>query len=147
MEIYLLMRIIKFKFLSIISVLLFVGCANKSTVNTKAVTINYAEPKWMSNPYIDLPKGTIVAVGCARRHFKGRSAQKKLAISRAIDEIATEVKTTVNNVTLRRKNNSASSMNTTSMQSVDNVKLKTEVISTYMDENGNMCVRVKRINF
>ena len=38
-------------------------------------------------------------------------------------------------------------MNTTSMQSVDNVKLKTEVISTYMDENGNMCVRVKRINF
>lgn len=142
------MRIIKFKFLSIISVLLFVGCANKSTLNTKTVTINYEkEPKWMSNPYIDLPKGTIVAVGCARIHFKGRSAQKKLAISRAIDEIATEVKTTVNNVTLRRKNNSASSMNTTSMQSVDNVKLKTEVISTYMDENGNMCVRVKRINF
>lgn len=139
------MKIRRFQFLSIVSVLLLSGCANNSALNTKPVTIDSNQPAWISNPYIGLSKDSIAAVGCARVHFKGVAAQKKLAISRAIDEIATEVKTTVNNVTLTKNVNGSSSIDSTSLQSANNVKLKTRVLGTYVDVNGNMCVRVVRV--
>lgn len=141
------MKSITLLFIFTISVLLFTGCTNNNKVsNTKTVVVNSGEPKWMIDPYIDLPDGTVAAIGCARKHFKGKAAQRKLAISRAIDEIATQVKTTVNNATLRRRTNSSSSMNATSLQSVDNVNVKTKVMDIYTDRNNNMCVWVKKVN-
>ncbi|MCK5293257.1 MAG: LPP20 family lipoprotein [Arcobacteraceae bacterium] len=140
------MKLINLFFLFTISVLLFAGCSNDKVSNTKTVVVNSGEPKWILDPYINLPKGSIAAVGFAREHFKGKSAQRKLAISRAIDEIATQVKTTVNNVTLRRGTKSSSSMNTTSLQSVDNVNIKTKVMDVYVDIKNNIYVLVVQVD-
>ncbi len=42
-------------------------------------------PKWVTHPY---KNGKTGAVGSAQIHFKGNSEQRKLAISRALDELA-----------------------------------------------------------
>ena len=134
-------------FLFTISVLLFTGCANNNKVsNTKTVVVNSGEPKWVLDPYIGLPEGSVAAIGCAREHFKGKSAQRKLAISRAIDEIATQVETNVNNALLTRRTKSSSSMNSTSLQSVKNVNVKTKVKDIYIYANNNMCAWVIKVN-
>jgi hypothetical protein len=138
------MKSINFLFLLAISILLFIGCSANQAANNKIVITD--EPKWIADPYFNLPKDTIAAVGCARSHFKGKSAQRKLAISRAIDEIATQVKTTVNNITLRNRTNGLSSTSSSSLQSVDNIKVKTKILDIYTDKSSNMCAWVKKIN-
>ena len=42
-------------------------------------------PEWVSHPY---KNGKIGAVGSAQIHFKGVAEQRRLAISRALDELA-----------------------------------------------------------
>jgi hypothetical protein len=142
------MYFLKILFLSIITaILLLTGCANNQVKSNKIAVKKPTKdkPKWLDDPFIDLPKNSIVAIGCARRHFKGKSAQQKLAISRAIDEIAAQVSTTVNNITLRKKTNFSSSASSTSLQETQNINVKTKVIDKYLNHTtGNLCVRVIR---
>ena len=123
--------------------MLFIGCV-KQTNNT-TVTKQNLEPQWLLDPYVDNDK--IAAVGCARTHFKGAEAQKDLAISRAIDRIATQNQVTVNNMTLREKSSSngrknSSSAQSTSLQSVNNVKISTKTKAIYTKPDGEICAWV-----
>lgn len=129
------------KSLLVVSVMLFSGCIKQ---NSTPVAKN-VEPKWLLDPYVENDK--IAAVGCAKIHFKGEEAQKDLAISRAIDRIATQNKVTVDNVTLRKKSSSngkrtGSSSSSTSLQSVDKVTISTRTKAVYTKENGEMCAWV-----
>jgi len=131
------------KILLIVSVMLFSGCIKQN--NTTVTKNTKTEPKWLFDPYVDDDK--IAAVGCARTHFKGKEAQKDLAISRAIDRIAIQNQVTVNNTILRekssyngRKGNSTS--NSTSLQSVDNIKVSTKTKAIYTKLDGEICAWV-----
>jgi len=129
------------KSLLIVSVMLFSGCIKQ---NNTTVSKNQ-EPKWLLDPYVDNDK--IAAVGCSKIHFKGEEAQKDLAISRAIDRIATQNKVTVDNVTMRTKTTSNgvrgnSGSSSSSLQSVDKVSISTKVKALYTKPNGEMCAWV-----
>lgn len=52
-------------------------------------------PAWIDNPRT---VGQIVGLGHAGVHFNGRAAQRELATSRALDEIARQMGVTVNNI-------------------------------------------------
>ena len=117
------------------------GC----TSSISSLTGGTEEPKWLIDPYVESDK--IAAVGCAGQHFNGVEAQKKLAISRAIDQIATQTKVSVSNVTLRRKSSQNgvrgnSSSQSTSLQSVDNVSVQTRTKALYTKPNGDICAWV-----
>lgn len=131
----------------VVSVLLFTGCVNQQPTNSTTVTKQpvKAEPKWLDDPYIDGDK--VAAIGCARYHFKGESEQKKLAISRAKDQIASQINTKISNMTHRTKkikNNASvsSSVNSSSLHEVEEVTISTKVKATYKKPTGEICVWV-----
>ena len=132
----------KYKIAMLAGVLFFSGCVENG-INLKVITGEKKSevPKWLDNPQSE-SGGKITAVGCAGHHFKGKAAQKKLAVSRAIDEIATQVKVTVNNVSLRKRTNNSSSSSSTSLQSVDGVSVGTEIVDYYTKQNGDICAWV-----
>lgn len=136
------MKYITFFFVS--SVAIFLSACNATPQVENKVT-HSPEPKWMNDPYVD--NNTLASVGCARVHYKGKTAQKKLALSNAIDEIATQLNTTVENVTLRKQNYSAgkkdsSSLSTSSLHRVENVDVSVKLKDTYIKPNGEVCVWV-----
>lgn len=126
----------------VVSVMLFSGC---TISNNTTVTKKNEEPKWLLDPYVDNDK--IAAVGCARQHFNGIEAQKNLAISRAIDRIATQNSVIVDNVTLRKKSSQngrkgISSSSTSSLHTVDKVKISTKTKALYTKPDGEICAWV-----
>jgi len=126
----------------IVSVMLLSGCMPQ---NDTTVTKQNTEPKWLLDPYTDNDK--IAAIGCARTHFKGIEAQKDLAISRAIDRIATQNSVIVDNVTYRQKNNSnynkgTSKSSLSSLHTVENVKISTKTKDIYTKPSGEICAWV-----
>ena len=56
-----------------------------SACQSKQTPLPVQEPQWINAP---MKEGEIGAVGSAKVHFKGKTAQRKLAISRALDELA-----------------------------------------------------------
>ena len=129
-------------FLVIVSVMLFTSCIHK---NNTTVTKKVQEPKWLLNPYLDNDK--VAAIGCSQIHFRGIEAQKNLAISRAIDRIAAQNSIIVDNVTYRQKSISngrkANSKSTSSsLHSVDNVKVSTKIKAFFTKKNKEICVWV-----
>jgi hypothetical protein len=126
----------------IVSVMLFVGCTSQ---NNTTVTKQNKEPNWLLEPYMDNDK--FAAVGCAQRHFKGVSAQKDLAISRAIDRIATQNSVTVDNVTLRQKavtngKRASAKENSSSLHTVSNIEISTKTKAVYTKNDGEICAWV-----
>ena len=120
--------------------LTFIGCTNINQAQPKHISqIN--EPLWLDNPQ-KLSNGKITAVGCAGLHYKGVNAQKKLAVQRAIDEIAMQVKTKVSKVSLRHRTNNSSSSSSSSLQEVDNLNISTKIMEYYKKPSGDICVWV-----
>ena len=114
--------------------LFFIGCggATQNTYNTQNNNI----PQWLTNP--NFIKNKISAVGSAGIHYKGKSEQRKLAISRAIDQIALQKKTTVSNQTIRESSKGhLQTSKTHSLQSTNNISLSTKVIEEYNDIYNN----------
>lgn len=74
------------KYLSIVAViaLTFSACA-QAPVEKQQTSQNAQMPEWVYQPNKD---GILGAVGSARTHFDGRDAQRSLATSRALDELA-----------------------------------------------------------
>ena len=126
----------------IVSVILLSGCIPPDNTT---VTKQNTEPKWLLDPYIQNDK--IAAVGCARTHFKGIEAQKDLAISRAIDRIATQNSVIVDNITYRQKSNSNgnkinSSSASSSLHTVEKIKISTKTKAIYTKTDGEICAWV-----
>lgn len=133
----------------IIKILLLVGVVsfniagcNQQKAEVRATGI---DPQWLLDPYIDGDK--IAATGCASSHFKGVGAQKKLAISRAVDDIAKQKQVRVENITLNKKsyqngNKGSTSSQSSSLQEVSGVSFSTKVKAVKKVLNGDICAWV-----
>jgi len=131
-----------FKLISfIITLIILQGC---QTQNITPKINNNNIPKWLLNPYID--GDSIAAIGCSQIHFNGIAAQKDLAISRAIDRIAAQNKVIIENVTYRETylegNTKNSNLKSSSLHTVDNVKISTKIKEIYTKPDGEICAWV-----
>ncbi len=66
-------------FISLLAILFLSGCTGEPKSS------KYEQPSWVLNPN---QNGKIGAVGTAYRHYKGLAYQRKLAITRALDELS-----------------------------------------------------------
>jgi len=130
-----------YRYLLLYAVVLFTTACSTATTKVSSTSLNNTPP-WLSNPYCDSDK--YAAVGCSASHIKGEAAQKKLAISRAIDDLATQVKVKVDSVTIRKKHTNkmehTSKSETVSLQKVSNVEISTKIKAIYKKKNGDICV-------
>lgn len=105
------------------------GCA---TNNNSQKT----QPSWIENPQ-KLVGVNIWAVGSAAVHYDGNTAQRKLAIARAIDEIALQKRAKISTVVLRKKANnrleSSQSSEAVSLHEVQHENISTKVLKTWRD--------------
>lgn len=129
-------------FIPLLLLFLFTGCSNNLTTIPQQNNDNI-KPLWLTKPDY-LTHGKRSAVGCAGIHFKGKAEQRKLAISRAIDEIAMQKQTTVSNQTIRESSKGhLQTSKTSSIQSTNNISLSTNVVEEYYDQvNDKLCVLV-----
>jgi uncharacterized membrane protein len=125
-------------FLMILLIINFTACTKNNPNNKKVININN-EPKWMTDP-VKEANGKITAIGCSARHYKGIQAQKKLALQRAIDEIAMQINTKVSKISLNRRSNISSSTSSTSLQEVNEENVSIKVMKYYITKNGDICV-------
>ena len=131
-----------FKLISfIITLIILQGC---QTQNITPKTNNNNIPKWLLNPYVD--GDSIAAIGCSQIHFNGIAAQKDLAISRAIDRIAAQNRVIIENVTYRETylqgNNKNSNLKSSSLHTIDKVKISTKIKEIYTKQDGEICAWV-----
>lgn len=134
-------KYIKISALGILAALVVNGCSEPQVY--RAPVNN--DPKWLNDPYIN--DDQYAAIGCARAHYNGVPGQKKLAVANAIDEIAAQMKTTVENVTLRRKKHTGArldklSKDSTSLHTVEKISVQTKIKAYYTKDNGEICAWV-----
>ena len=86
-------------------VVVLTGCSGQPEVKSK-----YQEPSWIMNPNQD---GKIGAVGSSHRHINGTRAQRKLAMTSALDELSLQqgVDVKVNMAKIERVRNNESKTN------------------------------------
>jgi hypothetical protein len=134
----------KLKYSSIIlslSTLIMIGCTtpNLSNSNEESNGICLSEPEWIL--HTPVKKGKIYGVGIAPPNFNGEAAQRKSAISKAISEIAAQLKTVVNSKTVTNTtlyNKSANHyMNSISFQTVDGQKVSSKIIKSCKNPNND----------
>ena len=80
----------------VITFLLLTGC----TETVQPVSQEAQRPSWIGNPY---QNGVVGAIGTAHIHFRGDAEQRKLAISRALDELAQQQNTVVSSQIVRKE--------------------------------------------
>ncbi len=131
-------------------ILLFNGCATSkntysNTIQPQVTNKKSTLPAWLDDPQKEA-NGKLTAVGCASRHVNGEVAQKKLALQRAIDEIAMQKKTKVQSVSYATKTSSeyerSSKTQSSSLHEVENVAVSTKVMEYYKKDDGDICVWV-----
>lgn len=92
-------------------------------------------PEWVYNPGMS---GKIGGVGSSITHVKGRAAQRELAISRALDEIARQMGVKVSNVLSTEasagKGTASSSMESYSFQTTDGRVVKARIKAFWHDD-------------
>lgn len=108
-------------------VLLFSGCSAPPPKPN-------VQPGWVNNPYIS---HKVAAVGSAQIHYYGKVAQRKLAISRALDELASQQGVKVSSLITRhdRRNGSQVSGKSDiySFQTSDNKIVHAHIEDTWTD--------------
>jgi hypothetical protein len=134
----------KLKYLVLPAFLFFAGCGN----NLKVPDINIpfmndngiceTEPKWVTNPPVE--KNEIYGVGIAPRNFHGVQAQRKSAIAKAINEIASQLNTTVNSQVATTatvvNGHGSSAMNSVSFQTVNGQKVSAQIVKSCKNPNN-----------
>lgn len=142
------------KYLFFVFIVLFLnGCSGLQNTNSKVIIPPSSlqnktvakEPLWLDDPQKEA-NGKLTAVGCATKHINGEVAQKKLAVQRAIDEIAMQKKTKVQTVTYNTKTTTSfdvtSKTQSSSLHEVQDVSLSTKIIEYYKKPDGDICVWV-----
>lgn len=116
-----------------VALLLATGCKQQPVQQT-----GYDEPKWV-NEYT-IKDNEVKGIGIAKRHINGPQAQRKAAVSKAIDEIASQLGTTVSSVVqskVETHNKSASKeMSAYSIQTVDGKKIQARIMKSYKNKKG-----------
>ena len=122
----------------ILILLFFVSCSSTY------VNIDNLTPSWILNPQTS---SKLSAVGCSQIHIKGIHAQKKLAIARAIEQIALQKNTKVDVLSYRKKtiigNNKVSRLNETSSIQESHESIKTRIKDFYTNNDKEICVWVE----
>jgi len=118
------------------------GCQTPNFFNKKPKIekgICLTEPDWALNPPVSNNK--IYGVGIAPPNFNGEAAQRKSAISKAINEIASQLNTTVNSKIVIKTsvyNKSAThSANSISFQTVNGEKVSAKIIKSCKNPNND----------
>jgi len=113
-------------------ILLFVfltGCSVHSLGEQKSRSVCYIEPAWAINVPHDSKH--FYGVGIAYQNFYGEAAQRKLAISRAIKEIASQMKTEVNSKTISVMNSTGSNyFSDYTFQTINGQKVRAKIIKS-----------------
>ncbi len=78
--------------------LLISGCSSNQPSTSSP------QPAWLNKPNIN---GNTGAVGSSKPQFKGKTAQRRVAISRALDELAQQSGVEVGNIIMRQERSSA----------------------------------------
>jgi hypothetical protein len=124
-------------YLLTIVALLFTGC-NKTPEPKKEpvkAETNDGPPAWIDDPGRG---GVVGAVGQSGPHFKGKAEQRKLAISRAIDELAMQDTVTVDtSIAVHKRGNELSSstnVETKSYISGSGIPVKAQIKAIWRDE-------------
>ena len=81
--------------------ILFISLGCSSHSNKPILVI---EPAWLYKPNLN---GKTGAVGSSKPHFKGTTLQRRVAISRALDELAMQSGVKVGNIIMRKERSSA----------------------------------------
>jgi hypothetical protein len=81
--------------------LIFCGCSTKQTSTPEVL-----QPAWINKPSLN---GKIGAVGSSRPQFKGKTVQRRVAVSRALDELAQQSGVRVDSIVMRDEKSSGSS--------------------------------------
>jgi hypothetical protein len=131
-------------FLSL-STFLIVGCSTPSVYipgisnNSDKNGICQTEPEWVLHTPVE--NGVIYGVGVAPPNFNGEAAQRKSAIAKAVNEIASQLNTTVNSQTMSKStlnNHSANhSISTVSFQTVNGQKVSSKIVKSCKNPNNN----------
>ena len=128
------------KLLLIPAILFFAGCSfnNLSLNNNQQKDICLTEPQWSVT--LPVEKGYVYGVGIAPENFNGAQAQRKSALSKAINEIATQLNTTVNSqltsvMTIHNKQGSKY-ISSVSFQTVDGEKVSAKIVKSCKNPNN-----------
>ena len=128
------------KILLIPAILFFAGCSftQLTSSNNQQKDICQTEPNWVLNPPIK--KGFIYGVGIAPQNFNGEQAQRKSALAKAINEIASQLNTTVNSQVVTNMNvhngQGSSNMNSVSFQTVRGQRVSAKIIKSCKNPNN-----------
>lgn len=118
--------------LSLLIALFFAGCNSDVTPPAKENVSTC--PEWINNPNLN---GVTGSVGSSGPHFKGPAYQRKLAISRALDELAMQKGVEIDLVAKREEISSDDNVHTTSdvqtEQRVKNTNVTAHIEATYID--------------
>jgi len=127
------------------SFLLFIGCQSpniKSFINSND---NVCDPSYFEN--YQRKENEIVGIGIAPININGEDAQRKSAISKAIDEIARQLGVTVYSVTKSKTSMYNGDVRrfygNYSLQTVNGNKVNAKIIKACKAENGNFYVLMK----
>jgi|SaaInlStandDraft_4_1057021.scaffolds.fasta_scaffold50229_1 hypothetical protein len=124
--------------LFLIPLFILLGCSRPVAPKASVDKSQCMEKSWMYTPSYNGKSG---AVGSSRMHVRGRAEQRKLAISRALDELATQMGVKVKNITLVQasadRSGSNTNIDTISHQTANtkvNAYIKEVCHDTYRDE-------------
>lgn len=125
----------------LIGAMLFMGCSHiEYSVSEKNVTLSssttHSLPSWVFLPSIN---GKIGGVGISKIHIDGKTAQRELAIHRALDEIARQMSVNVSSIqkinTYGTKDYTTTTVESYSFQTTQGQNVKAIIKEFWYDEN------------
>ncbi len=111
--------------LLLLTLIITVACSAKS---------NAVYPDWFYKPSGD---GYTGGIGISGTHFLGKTAQRELAISRAIDDISRQLGIDVNNKIVVSSTNTETNINAYSIQSVNGQKFRAKIVEIWLHPTTN----------
>jgi len=119
----------------------FIGCSvndiSLQSHKKENNSICYTKPSWAIN--VPQSKNKIYGVGIAGENMNGESAQRKVAISRALNEIASQLKTNINSKFESLQSSSGiHEANSYTIQTVDNQAVHAKIIKSCKNPNTGM---------
>ncbi len=135
--------IVRFSFL-ISAVLLLTGCNNKTiqpVTNVQPIRkVTTEKPFWIAEPQLHPAiQGKIYGIGSSKDHIRGDRAKRQLAISTAINEIASQKGIKVDSeleVFQTGGDKSSSAIQQYSIQTVEGKTVNAKIIDSWEDSNS-----------
>lgn len=128
------------KYIWILLLLSLLGCTNNTSIQTNGSVYDMnGYPKWIGNPTLN-GKYSYGAAGSAARSYKGPSHQRKLAVQRAIEELAAQIETQVVSETISQDtiiNQTASYKSETASTYNINKNVSGKIMDTWKDNINN----------